>query len=292
MFVTRLISGISLVIIALVTILAGGGVLAVTLCLISLIAYRELTKACNIHTEGKKWNALELAGTALTVAYYALLFMSLYRGMESGDGVQAAYPVIMIAVVVGLILFLFIYVFAFPRYQAPQVMAGMFSWLYAPVLLSFIYLIREGFSYGNYLVWFVFLCSWGSDTCAYAVGVLIGKHKMTPKLSPKKSVEGAVGGVLGAALLFMLYVWLAVNRYTDASLPLPVAALLGAAGALVSMVGDLAASAIKRDHEIKDYGKLIPGHGGIMDRFDSVIIAAPLIFIGLIMIGSVTGAYL
>ena len=292
MFVTRLISGISLVIIALVTILAGNGVLAVTLCLVSLIAYRELTKACKIHTEDRKWNALELAGVALTVAYYALLFITLYRANENGDGAGAVYPVVMIAVVVGVILFLFIYVFAFPRYQAPQVMAAMFSWLYAPVLLSFIYLIRVGFSDGNYLVWFIFLCSWGSDTCAYAVGVLIGKHKMTPKLSPKKSVEGAVGGVLGAALLFVIYTHFVINIYTGVSLPLLVAALLGAAGALVSMVGDLAASAIKRDHDIKDYGKLIPGHGGIMDRFDSVIIAAPLIFIGLVIIGSLSGAAL
>ncbi|MBD5505877.1 MAG: phosphatidate cytidylyltransferase [Lachnospiraceae bacterium] len=292
MFVTRLISGISLVIIALVTILAGNGVLAVTLCLVSLIAYRELTKVCNIHTEDRKWNALELAGMALTVAYYVSLFITLYRANENGDGIGAVYPVVMIAVVVGLILFLFIYVFAFPRYQAPQVMAAMFSWLYAPVLLSFIYLIREGFSDGNYLVWFIFLCSWGSDTCAYAVGVLIGKHKMTPKLSPKKSVEGAVGGVLGAALLFVLYTHFVINMYTSVSLPLLIAALLGAAGALVSMVGDLAASAIKRDHDIKDYGKLIPGHGGIMDRFDSVIIAAPLIFIGLVIIGSLSGAVL
>lgn len=199
------------------------------------------------------------------------------------------YPVIVIIVAVCLILLLFVYVFTFPRYKAPQIMASMFSWLYAPVMLSFIYLSREGFTQGSYLVWFVFLCSWGSDTCAYAVGVLIGKHKMTPRLSPKKSIEGAVGGVLGAALLFVLYTHFAINKYTDASIPLLLAAVLGAAGALVSMVGDLAASAVKRDHDIKDYGKLIPGHGGIMDRFDSVIIAAPLIYIGLAVIASLGG---
>lgn len=286
MFWTRLVSGILLVVVALVTILAGSGVLAATLCLISLIAYRELARACKVHTEDRKCNALELTGMGLTVAYYALLFVTLYLGNENGEGAAWAYPAVMLSVVVSLILFLFVYVFTFPRYHASQVMAAMFSWLYAPVMLSFIYLIREGFAYGSYLVWLVFLCSWGSDTCAYAVGVLIGKHKMTPKLSPKKSVEGAVGGVAGAALLFALYAHFAVNRYTDATLSLVLAAVLGAVGALVSMVGDLAASAIKRDHEIKDYGKLIPGHGGIMDRFDSVIIAAPLIFIGLALIGA------
>lgn len=284
MFWTRLISGILLVLLALATILAGGGVLAATLCLVSLIAYRELAKACGVHTEDKKCNALEGVGMAVTVLYYGALFAAFLMGENNRDSLPQAYPVIMIMVAASLISYLFIYVFTFPRYKAPQVMAAMFSWLYAPMMLSFIYLLREGFTQGSYLVWYVFLCSWGSDTCAYAVGVLIGKHKMTPKLSPKKSVEGAVGGVTGAALLFVLYTYFVINRYTNASIPLMLAAILGAAGALVSMVGDLAASAIKRDHEIKDYGKLIPGHGGIMDRFDSVIIAAPLILIGLVVI--------
>ena len=162
-------------------------------------------------------------------------------------------------------------------------MAACFSFLYGPVMLSFLYLTRMEFSAGKYLVWFIFLCSWGSDTCAYAVGILFGKHKMTPKLSPKKSVEGAIGGIVGAALLFALYVYLIEQRFGLAHFGISIAGAmaLGAVGALVSMVGDLAASAFKRDYGIKDYGKLIPGHGGIMDRFDSVIIAGPLIYVGL-----------
>ncbi len=86
---------------------------------------------------------------------------------------------------------------------------------------------------------------------------------------------------MGAALLFVLYTHFVINSYTDMVMSLPFAAALGAVGALISMVGDLAASAVKRDHEIKDYGKLIPGHGGIMDRFDSVIVAAPIVFAGI-----------
>ena len=127
-------------------------------------------------------------------------------------------------------------------------------------------------------MWLVFLCSWGCDTCAYCVGVLIGKHKMSPKLSPKKSVEGAVGGVLGAALLTILY-GLAFKKAmgTEVSHILIMGAI-SAVGALISMVGDLTASAIKRNYEIKDYGTLIPGHGGILDRFDSVIFTAPIIY--------------
>ena len=82
----------------------------------------------------------------------------------------------------------------------------------------------------------------------------------------------------------MLFRSFVVNQYTMMTLSLPLAAVLGAVGALVSMVGDLAASAVKRDHGIKDYGKLIPGHGGIMDRFDSVIVAAPIVFLGIALL--------
>lgn len=278
MFRTRLISGILLVLAALAVIFTGGVYLAAVLCLISIIAYRELTKACGLRFTKGKFSALEITGIIMTVLHYLLLVLSLRWGLTK------VYPAVMIAVVVTFLAFLFVYVFAFPRYQANQVMAAMFSFLYAPVMLSFIYLLRQGFAQGRYLVWFVFLSSWGSDTCAYAVGVLIGKHKMTPKLSPKKSVEGAVGGVVGAALLFVLYTHFVIHVYTDVALPLSLAALLGAVGAMVSMVGDLAASAVKRDHNIKDYGKLIPGHGGIMDRFDSVIVTAPIIFIGIMML--------
>ena len=94
---------------------------------------------------------------------------------------------------------------------------------------------------------------------------------MAPVLSPKKSVEGAVGGVIGAALLGTVY-----GAATGG--PMMEYALICAVGALISMVGDLAASAIKRNQEIKDYGTLIPGHGGILDRFDSVIFTAPVIY--------------
>ena len=107
---------------------------------------------------------------------------------------------------------------------------------------------------GTFHVWLIFLCSWGCDTCAYCVGVLFGKHKMAPVLSPKKSVEGAVGGVVGAILLGIIYAAATKGGMVEY-------AIICGVGALISMVGDLAASAIKRNQGIKDYGKLIPGHG-------------------------------
>ena len=101
---------------------------------------------------------------------------------------------------------------------------------------------------------------------------------MAPRLSPKKSVEGAVGGVLGAALLTTVYGMIFREAMGTETSHVLIMAAISAVGALISMVGALTASAIKRNYEIKDYGKLIPGHGGILDRFDSVIFTAPIIY--------------
>ena len=262
MFKTRLLSGILLVIAALLTIISGGYVLFVTLLCVSLLGIQELYKAMGVHKDGV--GLLELAGYLGTILYYASLLLGFER-----------YG--MMAVLLGLVLLMFVYVFTYPKYEADQVMSAFFGIVYVAVMLSFIFLTRnlEG---GKFLVWLIFLCSWGCDTCAYCVGMLIGKHKMAPVLSPKKSVEGAVGGVVGAAALGAIYA--AVTHG-----PIVEYAVICAVGALISMVGDLAASAIKRNQGIKDYGKLIPGHGGILDRFDSVIFTAPVIyFLSIVMI--------
>ena len=167
-------------------------------------------------------------------------------------------------------------VFAYPRYRTEQILAAFFGVFYVAVMLSYIYQTRI-LPGGVFQVWLVFICAWGCDTCAYCVGMLIGKHKMAPKLSPKKSVEGGIGGIVGAALIAVLYA-LAINHWGNAGVSVASFAMIGAAGGAISQIGDLAASAIKRNHDIKDYGKLIPGHGGILDRFDSIIFTAPIIF--------------
>lgn len=255
MFKTRLISGILLVIAALLTIISGGYVLFFTLLCISLIGMQELYKAMGVHEEGI--GLLEIVGYLGAVLYY----ISLLLGFESYG---------LMAVLVSLILVMFVYVFTYPKYHANQVMAAFFGVVYVAVMLSFILMTRN-LPDGKFIVGLIFLCSWGCDTCAYCVGMLIGKHKMAPVLSPKKSVEGGVGGVVGAALLGVIYAAATQG-------PMVEYAVICGIGALISMVGDLAASAIKRNQGIKDYGKLIPGHGGILDRFDSVIFTAPVIY--------------
>ncbi len=270
MFWTRLLSSIVLVIIALVTLILGGPVLAAFLFLISLIAYLELTKATKVHT-GKGINGLEAVGIVGITAYYlALYFLK--------DNLYS-----MLSIIVVFMAGLLVYVLKFPKYHANQVMASFFAFVYAPVMLSFIYLTRQA-EYGIYIVWLILISSWGCDTCAYVVGMLIGKKKIFPVLSPKKSLEGCIGGALGAALLGALYGHFVVNRVVDEQEVTWIVALICAVGAVMSQGGDLAASAIKRNHEIKDYGKIIPGHGGIMDRFDSVIVTAPMIYFLVILL--------
>ncbi len=262
MFRTRLISGIVLVLIALVVLIAGGPLLAAVLFVVSLIGMNELYKP--LHVEDAKISPLAIVGYLGCLGYDLLVFFGL---------MDAAFA----AVFILLILCMAVYVFTYPRYQTDQVTGAFFGFVYVAMMLSCIYLLRQMKS-GIYLVWLIFLASWGSDTCAYCVGMLIGRHRMSPRLSPKKSVEGAVGGVVGAGLLGMIYGFAIAGRISISIHPAPAFAVICVAGALISMVGDLAASAIKRNHGIKDYGKLIPGHGGILDRFDSVIFVAPVIY--------------
>lgn len=163
--------------------------------------------------------------------------------------------------------------------------SSIFGVFYVSVMLSYVYQTRM-LPGGAYIVWLIFLCSWGCDTCAYCVGVLIGKHKMAPVLSPKKSWEGAVGGVVGAALLTLIYCFVFQGSMGSTNRDIIMLCMICAIGAIISMIGDLTASAIKRNYDIKDYGRLIPGHGGILDRFDSVIFTAPIIYyLALYLIG-------
>ncbi|MDE6221231.1 MAG: phosphatidate cytidylyltransferase [Lachnospiraceae bacterium] len=259
----RTVSAIVIVVAALVSILPGGIVLAAVLYVVSVIGFLELTRACGVRKE-EKINSLEITGIVAITCYYPVMYFAQ----------DSAYAVMII--VMALIAVMSVYVFGYPKYHANQVMDTYFALIYAPVMLSFVFLTRQ-LENGIYLVWMIFISSWISDTFAYLAGVLFGRHKLAPVLSPKKSIEGSVGGIVGAALFGALF-----GAYMDSVLGrerfVLILAVVGGVGSVISQVGDLAASAIKRNHDIKDYGKLIPGHGGIMDRFDSVIFTAPITY--------------
>ena len=128
------------------------------------------------------------------------------------------------------------------------------------------------------LIWLVLFAAFGTDTFAYFTGLALGKHKLCPHLSPKKSVEGAVGGVIGSVILCSIYGYLVMPE------EMVMCIAIGVLGSVVAQLGDLSASAFKRQMGIKDYGNLIPGHGGILDRFDSVLFTAPMVYYCIIFI--------
>lgn len=266
MFWKRLISGIVLLILAIVLVGFGGVPLLFAVLLISLIGQYELYRALGIDHK-----AISGMGYAATVVYYLLV---LFEGR--------AY---MTAMIVGtLMMFMTAYVATFPEYKTEEITAAFFGMCYVSVMMSYLYLTRQ-LPEGKFLVWLIFLSSWGCDTLAYCSGMLFGRHKMVPKLSPKKTWEGAVGGVLGASLLGFFFGSFFSSYMDTMQGAAYTCAFACGVGALISMVGDLAASAIKRNHSIKDYGNIIPGHGGILDRFDSLLFTAPAIYYAIQFMG-------
>lgn len=150
-----------------------------------------------------------------------------------------------------------------------------FGILYVLGFLMFVPLLFKAEN-GKILIWYIAIASWGTDTFAYFTGSLMGKHKLTP-ISPKKSVEGSIGGIVGAVVLSIIYT-ICINKFAD--LEISYLAILGIIILLsiLSQIGDLAASSIKRFVKIKDFGDIIPGHGGMLDRIDSIIFIAPFAY--------------
>lgn len=262
MFATRLISGIILVVLALLIVGSGGVLLFAASMGISCIGLFELYRVTKMEDK-----LLGAVGYAAAVAYYGLVWFH-----------QEQF--VMLVAVSALMLFMTIYAVTFPKYGTEQVTVAFFGIFYVAVMFSFLYQVRV-MADGKYLVWLIFLSSWGCDTCAYCVGMLFGKHKLAPVLSPKKSIEGAVGGVVGAALLGFLYAQFFGSYMAEVGNPKIACPIACGIAAVISQIGDLSASAIKRNHQVKDYGHLIPGHGGVLDRFDSMLFTAPAIYFAL-----------
>lgn len=266
MFIRRLVSGIILLIGAVALFISGGVPLWIAVLIISLIGQSEFYNAMGI----KDKIHLTYIGYALALIYYLLVFFDV-REYLSG------------MIVASLMLFMALYVITFPKYKTEEISTAFFGICYVPVLLSYICMIRSRPD-GVYTVWLVILCSWGCDTLSYCAGMLFGKHRMTPVLSPMKTWEGTIGGVLGAAILGFIYGCIFRSRMATDYSPLLTCSLACAFGAIISIFGDLAASGIKRNHYIKDFGSCIPGHGGILDRFDSMLFTAPVVYYSLLQL--------
>lgn len=170
-----------------------------------------------------------------------------------------------------VIIMSLLYLFNIENRELADAMATLTGIFYVIFLSFHVTLVEQTGEYGI-LVWLIFLTAFGTDIMAYFTGYAIGKHKLAPKISPKKTVEGSVGGILGSVLLCGVFGYFVVPELLIHCL------IIGILGGVVSQFGDLTASIFKRKMGIKDYGNLIPGHGGILDRFDSVLFTAPMVY--------------
>lgn len=255
MFRTRLISGILLMAITVALMVYGSYPLFWVITGVSLIGLTELFR-----TVGMEKTPPAAIGYLSSIVIDILI-------LDNG------YEYLLMWLVATLMVMMACYVIAYPKYHSEQMTMLLFGLIYVTVMLSFVFKVRF-LENGILFVWLIFIGAWGSDTCAYCVGKLCGKHKLPSKLSPNKTIEGCVGGIAGAALIGFFFA-LIFFKDTDYWWQF---AVIGGVSSVISQIGDLTASAIKRNHGIKDYSNLIPGHGGILDRFDSIIFIAPVVY--------------
>ncbi len=187
-----------------------------------------------------------------------------------------------------VVLLLIFMLLKFEKTKFEQAVIAIFASVCVPFSFSLMIVFRDANYYfqtltkqdGIFLILFSFIASWATDIFAYFVGSKFGKHKLCPKISPKKSVEGAIGGVVGSTV-FGVVLLLVFNNfvfYQPGKISYVAVGILGIVLSIISMFGDLAASTIKRNFGIKDFGNLLPGHGGIMDRFDSALFVMPVLY--------------
>lgn len=260
MFAKRFMSAVVLLAFAVVALVGGGTFLLAVSGVVALAGTYEFLKVDHMNKSVPGYICY-----VLVIGFYLMLYLRQTVMLE-------------LWLVLVILFLLSAYVFVYPRYHIHNMGVCLFSVLYVGVLVSYVYQTRT-LPGGNWLVWLILISASGSDTFAYLTGMLMGKHHFS-ELSPKKTIEGCVGGVIGAALLALVYSF-AIPEGILASTSANIHALfacIGAIGSVVSQIGDLAASAVKRNFGIKDYSNLIPGHGGILDRFDSILFVAPVVY--------------
>lgn len=256
---TRIISGLVLLPVLFFVIIKGGIYIYIGGTLFSLMGLFEYFRAF----KQNGYQPLEKVSYALAIIMY---FMISYTSLT--------YSHLILNTVYALVL-LGAFAIIRQKIRVKDLLVTLLGFIYVPVFLAHINLLS---SMGSIYIWLVFIFAWVSDTFAYFVGVFFGKHKLIPEISPKKTIEGSIGGIVGTVLV--TYAFAVFFKLENPLYFVPLAIV----GSAISQLGDLFASAIKREFKIKDYGNLIPGHGGILDRFDSILFTAPLTYYGLSLI--------
>jgi len=242
----------------LIFLVIGGPFLKYGLMVLSLGGMYEFYKAC----KKKNYNPMKFIGYAMCLIYYLTLKSKL-------DG-----NLLMAIIVLALIIMLCIPVIKL-EYTFIDIAITLLGFVYVAVFFSLITLVNYK-EHGAYLLWLVFISSWLCDTTAYYAGRFLGKKKLCPKVSPKKTIAGSIGGLLGstaACTIFGIYI-----NSVGVSISIIHFVVIGLLCGVFCQFGDLIASSIKRYVDLKDYSNLIPGHGGILDRFDSILFSSVIVY--------------
>ena len=263
----RILSGvIGLPIVALILIYGNTYIIDILFGIVAIIAIYEYFNAV-----GKKYKPVKWLG------YIACLLIPVIHLISK------EYLLFTLALALTIIIaVLFIKVIASNmKTTINDIAVTFFGICYIVFFLTFIPILY-GIKNGKYLIWFILIAAWGTDTCAYFVGSKFGKHKFS-EISPKKSIEGCIGGTIGSIIISLIYTF-AINKFVGLDISYIYIVLIGFVLSSLSQIGDLSASSIKRTVAIKDFGNLIPGHGGILDRIDSIIFIAPFAYFLLTLI--------
>lgn len=253
---TRIISGIILFLILLVILILGNATIVnIMASIVGILAISEYFNAF------KGQNVDRLLGLilAIAIAFLEVIPESL---------IPLIVPITVTLLFIRLIL-------TNMKTNFMDVAITEFGIIYVLGFLIFIPLLYR-VENGKFLIWYIAIASWGTDTFAYFVGSMMGKHKLT-LISPKKSVEGSIGGIIGAVILSIIYT-VCINQMAGFDISYLVILGITVLLSVLSQIGDLAASSIKRYVKIKDFGNIIPGHGGMLDRIDSIIFIAPFAY--------------
>ncbi len=214
-----------------------------------------------------KCNGLSKKVAVSMPMYLIALFPAMARYTDASVFYRLAFPLVFVC----SFLVLTAYTFIKNKPEIGKVISSWFFSLYATVGFTSLVLLADIRGGTWHVVFFAFIAAWVTDSCALIFGMLFGKHKLLPSVSPKKTVEGAVGGVVCCIIAFCLYAWL-LDEFLDYQIgSYLLIALCGLVCGIVAVIGDLLFSAVKRAVAIKDFGNLMPGHGGVLDRFDSLV---------------------
>lgn len=186
-------------------------------------------------------------------------------------------PIAICAAVVWTLYAFTVLIFSHGKYPLEAVFVASFSLFYIFIGFNAILFIHDCEPGGKYLYYICFLGAWITDIFAYFCGRAFGKHKLIPDVSPKKTVEGSIGGTVFCILVMVIFGFVVEKLVPEISANLLIFAVAGVLIAVVSQIGDLSMSVIKRKYGVKDYGFIFPGHGGVLDRFDSVIAVSALL---------------